>query len=85
MAWLMDTETGYASCQICTAITRTTLNSVFSVLDNLRKVNCIVGFIYLLYCWQGTQGLAWNMQNTKRQRQRHSGALAYHKMAMAAL
>ena len=46
MAWLMDTETGYASCQICTAITRTNLNSVFSVLDNLRKVNCIVGFIY---------------------------------------
>jgi hypothetical protein len=26
------TETGYASCQICTAITRTTLNSVFSPL-----------------------------------------------------
>ena len=38
MAWLMDTETGYASCQICTAITRTTLNSVLGYWAILKKL-----------------------------------------------
>ena len=34
----MDTETGYASCQICTAITRTTLNSVLGYWAILEKL-----------------------------------------------
>ena len=32
------TETGYASCQICTAITRTTLNSVLGYWAILEKL-----------------------------------------------